>query len=238
MDGLRQVALLSVLAACGKAPEPVGEPFPGGTASVCGFVRFEKTPPKLRLVDIGTHRDCVAEHGPITTEEVVVGPDRGLANVFLRIRSGLGTWRYDPPTEAARIDQVGCRYVPHVQGARTGQTLRIRNSDSFMHNVRGLRAGRVLFNLGQNRVGETTRKLDGGPGPIVLTCEVHGWMQAYVWVVDHPFFIVTGKDGAYLLKGLPAGEYVLEAWHEKYGTRTETILLKDGEITKLDLRYP
>ena len=237
VSGKVAFAAAALLVACGSEAAPESDPFPGGTASVCGFVRFTTPPPKLRPIDIGTHRDCIAEHGPIPPEEVVVGPDGGLANVLIRIKDGLALWRFDPPGEDALVDQVGCRYVPHVQGVRSGQTLRVRNSDGFMHNVRALRKGTMLFNLAQNRGSEANRVLEG-VGPVALSCEVHGWMQAYVWVVDHPFFMVTGRDGAYLLKGLPAGEYVVEAWHEKYGTRTGRARLVDGKVTKLELAYP
>ena len=53
---------------------------------------------------------------------------------------------------------------------------------------------------------------------IPVKCNVHPWMRAYIGVVSHPFFAVTGDDGTFTIKGLPPGTYTLEAWHEKYGT--------------------
>ena len=60
-------------------------------------------------------------------------------------------------------------------------------------------------------------------------CDVHKWMNAFVGVVDHPFFAVTGADGAFELKGLPPGTYTIEAWHEKLGTQTQSVTIGEKE---------
>ena len=57
----------------------------------------------------------------------------------------------------------------------------------------------------------------------MLFRSVHGWMHAKVFVMDNPFFAVSGEDGSFSIKGLPAGTYTLEAWHEKLGTKTGTV---------------
>jgi len=56
-----------------------------------------------------------------------------------------------------------------------------------------------------------------------LECNVHGWMHAKAFVMENPFFAVSGNDGSFSIKGLPAGTYTLEAWHEKFGTKTATV---------------
>ena len=64
---------------------------------------------------------------------------------------------------------------------------------------------------------------------VPFKCDVHGWMRAYVGVLDHPFFAVTGPDGTFSLKGLPPGTYTVEAWHETLGTQTQTVTIGDME---------
>ena len=66
---------------------------------------------------------------------------------------------------------------------------------------------------------------------IPFKCNVHPWMKAYVGVLSHPFFAVTGDDGSFTLKGLPPGDYTLEAWHEKLGTQEikVTVAAKDSK---------
>ena len=51
-----------------------------------------------------------------------------------------------------------------------------------------------------------------------MKCDVHAWMNAWVGVVNHPYFAVTGTDGAFSLPNLPPGTYTVEAWHEAGGT--------------------
>ena len=67
---------------------------------------------------------------------------------------------------------------------------------------------------------------------IPVKCNVHPWMKSYVGVVDHPYFMVTGAEGTFELKDVPPGDYVIEAWHEKFGTLTQAVTLAaSGEAT-------
>jgi hypothetical protein len=69
-------------------------------------------------------------------------------------------------------------------------------------------------------------------------CNVHGWMHAYAGVLSHPFYAVTGiPDGRFSIRGLPPGTYTIEAWHERYGTRTATVTVPKNETKTVDLTY-
>jgi hypothetical protein len=70
---------------------------------------------------------------------------------------------------------------------------------------------------------KTTRTFTAAEVAIPLQCNVHGWMHANLAVLDHPYFAVTGADGSFSLAGLPAGTYVIEAWHEKLGVQTANV---------------
>jgi hypothetical protein len=85
------------------------------------------------------------------------------------------------------------------------------------------------FNFGQHTAGQRdTRTFDRAEVMVPFRCDVHGWMVAYVGVLPHPFFAVTGDDGAFTLQGLPAGTYTVEAWHEQLGTQTQTVTVAEG----------
>jgi hypothetical protein len=53
-------------------------------------------------------------------------------------------------------------------------------------------------------------------------------MRSYAYVVTHPFFAVTKDDGTFEIRGLPAGTYTIEAWHERLGTQTQQVTISDG----------
>ena len=135
-------------------------------------------------------------------------------------RTASATTSSTRPTETAKIDQKDCRYHPHVFGMRVGQPLEIINSDPTLHNIHAMPKANKEFNTGQPIQGmKTTHTFDGKEVMVPFKCDVHGWMNAYVGVLDHPYFAVTGEDGKFELKTLPPGTYTIEAWHEKLGAQ-------------------
>ncbi len=124
------------------------------------------------------------------------------------------------------LDQKGCRYVPHVFGVQAGQTIQVSNNDTTLHNVHAHpeEQPRVQFRTAGQRAGGGAGVRQAGDG-LPFRCDVHGWMSVYVNVVAHPFFAVTGDDGRFEIKGLPAGSYTIELWHEQLGTQ---IIAGDG----------
>jgi len=70
-----------------------------------------------------------------------------------------------------------------------------------------------------------------------LECSVHGWMNAYLGVVAHPFFGTSGTDGSFTISGLPDGTYEIEAWHEKFGTKTMTVTVSGGAAATADFTF-
>jgi len=163
--------------------------------------------------------------------------DGGLADVLVYVKSGLkGT--FPPPADAALLDQKGCDYHPHMLAMRTGQPLKIRNSDDTLHNIHPRPQGNPEFNLGQARQGmESTRQFDKAEVMIPVGCDVHPWMRAFISVFDHPFFTVSKEDGTFEIKGLPAGEYEIEAFHGKLKSQAQKVTVKDGESATLNFTF-
>ena len=118
----------------------------------------------------------------------MVGSDgKSLGNVFVYVKDGLGNYVFDAPTEPATIDQKGCRYTPHVFGIRVGQPLEIVNSDPTLHNIHAMPKSNTEFNTGQPIQGmKTTHTFTAKEVMVPFKCDVHGWMNAYVGVLDHP----------------------------------------------------
>ncbi len=208
------------------------------TAVVTGRVTFTGTPPPAAEIKLNSDPTCAALHkDPLYTEEIVVREGK-LQNVFVWVKEGLERYSFQPPAEPVVLSQEGCRYTPHVGGIVVGQKLRIVNGDSTLHNIHCIAEKNAGFNIGQPIQGMSSDKTFSSPEVMVrFKCEVHKWMTSYFGVVPHPYFGVTGAEGTYALKNLPPGDYVIEAWHEKFGTRTEKIRLGDKETKEVDFSF-
>jgi hypothetical protein len=112
-------------------------------------------------------------------------------------------------------------YRPRVQGIMAGQSLLVRNSDQTLHNVHAYRGPSTIFNQAEiPGLPPMAKKFNDTGSIIKFKCDVHPWMTAYVAISNHPFFAVTGDDGSFSIPKVPAGKYTVEAWHERFGTKT------------------
>ncbi len=161
---------------------------------------------------------CEALHAePFTPEDQATDAEGGLRWAFVWVSSGVPAGEYPVPQQPVLLDQTGCRYVPHVLGVRVGQELRIRNSDPLLHNVHALPFSNKGFNFGlPDRGTEEVRRFEKPETMVRVKCDIHPWMNAWIGVVEHPFFAVTGKDGGFVIDGLPAGRVTLRVWHERF----------------------
>jgi plastocyanin len=209
--------------------------------SISGKVAFEGDAPKAKKIKVDADPQCAAMHAdkPLTSEAVVVNGNGTLKNVFVYVKSGV-TGTYPKPSTPVTINQKGCTYEPHVFGMQAGQLLLIKNSDDTTHNIHASpnAAGNSEFNNGQPSGAPDLKKTFTKSEVMVpFKCDVHPWMSAYVGVLEHPFFAVTGDDGTFTIKGLPAGDYEVEAWHEKYGVQTQKIKVGAGEAKTADFKF-
>ena len=209
-----------------------------GNASITGRIVFEGPIPAPEKFKMTADAFCVKQNpGEVARQDAEVGPDRGIKDVFVYVKSGI-TGTYPPPATPAVIDQRGCRYHPHVFGMVAGQSLDILNSDDTLHNIHSLPEKNESFNLGMPVKGmKYTKKFDKPEVMIHIKCDVHGWMSAYCGVVAHPFFAVTAADGTYTIKNLPAGTYTIEAWHEKFGTQTQQVTVGASESKSVGFTF-
>jgi plastocyanin len=200
---------------------------PATAGDVKGTVTLDGAAPKNELIKMNADPACLkANKDPQFQETYMVGSDgKSLGNVFVYVKDGLGNYVFDVPTEAAKIDQQNCRYHPHVFGVRVGQKLEIVNSDPTMHNIHALPKTNSEFNTAEPMPMKTDHTFNTKEVMVPFKCDVHGWMNAYVGVMDNPYFAVTDKDGKFELKSLPPGTYTIEAWHEKLGTTTQSVTL-------------
>ena len=241
-------AIVFAAAACGggggsdeaapAAPVAVAPVDPATVGSVMGTITLEGTAPAPERIRMNSDPVCLTEASDTETEYYVVGDDGVLANVFVYVKEGLEGRTFPPATGTMTIDQEGCRYHPHVFGVRVGQTLEILNSDPTLHNIHATPSANAEFNMGQPIEGMRFERTFTAPEIMVpFKCDVHSWMNAYVGVLDHPYFAVTAEDGGFDISGLPPGDYVIEAWHERLGTQTQNVTIGEGTTAELNFTF-
>jgi len=195
-------------------------------AQVTGTVKFTGAAPANPKIDMAEEATCKAKYTTGPTDPVVVVNKGGLGGVFVYVKSGLPAGKAAAATTPVVIDQNGCLYHPRILGVQTGQPIEIRNSDAVLHNIKAVPKKNRGFNISQPTAGmKSTRTFPVAEMAIPFSCNVHGWMKASVFVMDNPYFAVADENGAFSIKGLPAGTYTLEAWHEKFGTKTATVTI-------------
>lgn len=210
------------------------------SGTVTGKINFKGAKPSVPAIKMNADKKCLKLHDgkEVSSEQIVVNTNNTLRYVFVYVKSGLQGKKFSAPKNKITIDQKGCMYTPHVFGMMTNQPLEVVNDDPFMHNIHALPKNSSPFNIGQPLKGmKNTKTFDKQEVMVKIKCDVHNWMSAYIGVLDHPFFAVSDEKGNFTIKDLPAGDYELEAWHEKYGTQTMKVTVGTSDTKTADFTF-
>ncbi len=223
------------------APSANAQIDPATAGSVSGTIHFNGKAPTPIVIDMAQDPACSeGSTTPNMTEQYVVQDGR-LANVFVYVQGGLGNRIYMPTKTRVVLDQKGCRYIPHVIGAMGGQPVEFRNSDRTMHNIHIVSPGsddRSGFDISQAPMAGTEQHVFRATGLMIpVRCNNHPWMEAFLNVVQNPFFAVSNVDGTYQIQGLPPGTYTLVAVHEKLGTQSQQITIQSHRASKANFAF-
>jgi len=209
-------------------------------AIIRGKITFKGAAPAKKLISMDSEAGCSAAHAghPVYDDVVLTGKDGALANAFVYIQSGLEGKTFEPPKEPVSLDQHGCLFVPRVFGIRAGQVLDLKNSDTVSHNIHPMPKENREWNQQQSpQSPDLEHKFPRPEVMIPVKCNVHSWMRAYIGVVDHPYFAVTGPDGSFEWTNVPPGDYTIAVWHEKLGDQTKQVHLGASASAAADFTY-
>lgn len=207
-----------------------------------GRVTFEGPAPQRVELDIESDLVCLESHTEaLLSETEVVSADGGVQWAFVYVKNPPED-EVPVPEDHVILDQIGCKYVPHVMGMRAGQILDVKSSDNTTHNVRSFPSrsgGNRAFNISITGPGVRERKKSFSKAEphVKVKCDIHPWMTGYVFSMAHPFFAVTDENGHFSIDGLPAGEYTLVSWHETYGEQETTVTVDEGAASEATFTY-
>ncbi len=203
---------------------------------VTGTITFKgAAPAEKEITPIKDDPNCAAMYpaGLPKTKFYVVGANGELADVVISIKGVAGAASTGASAAPAMLDQKGALYAPQILAIQTGQKLIVKNSDPVVHNVHTKPTANPESNQVQMSGGaDLTYTFDKPEMFLKFQCDVHPWMFAWVSVFDHPYFAVSGADGKFTIKNVPAGKYTIEATHRKLGTQTAEIEVKADGATQ------
>jgi len=259
MAGVVAGSMVAVLAGCkpntsspvspqsagaNAAPAPVQRAVPldpTTLGAVSGTVHFSGKAPERIRIDMSQDPACSTQGGDNFAEQYVVHDGR-LANVYVYVKDGPAAAMSAPATTTAPVvlDQIGCRYVPHVIAVMRGGSVEFRNSDGTMHNIHTMPTvtANKEIDVSQGPKGAPQVRQFAQPEVMMpVRCNNHPWMNAFINVSATPFFAVTDANGHFEITGLPAGTYTLAVVHEKMGEQTMTVTIKPHATQTADFTY-
>ena len=228
------------------AAAPQGESTGTNMAAFKGRVTVAGTPPTLSPLvakDDPKVKDAVCVAQAVPDESVIVGDGGGLANVFVYAKKVPSGVEVPPaPTEPVVIDQVACRFIPQAMVFRVGQPLLMKNSDPVSHNVRTAGFTQQINQIisPNDQTGIPVSYSRPERVPVQTKCDIHAWMLAYHFPLDHPYAAVTGPDGSFEINDLPPGDWEFVVWHGKAGNIEKSVKFKAaaGQVVAQDFSVP
>jgi hypothetical protein len=114
-----------------------------------------------------------------------------------------------------------------------GMNVAILNSDPVLHNTHGFLIKSTVFNVAMPKQGMRVERPVRKPGIVRVECDAHGWMLAWIYAADNPYYAVTGKDGSFELRDVPPGQYTMVVWQEHTGETEVPITIKAKETVNI-----
>jgi len=141
------------------------------------------------------------------------------------------------------VNQLGCRFIPHLTVVENGGLMEVVNSDHVLHNIHAYESTgdrlHSFLNASQPRRGNIlTKTIDMRPGATIrLTCDAHDFMLGFVFVASNPYYAIVDGEGRFTLTDVPPGRYRLAVWHGVLGKRVATVEVKAGTESSVEFSY-
>jgi plastocyanin len=228
LTGLSTIVIAAAMTMPAQAYE---EGAVSGGGSITGKVIFDGAPVTRKIIPT---KDLEVCGRPYEETLIQVGPDKGMQNVVVYLVDVAKGKAWPAQTKPPQIDNVKCKFEPHIQVVRPGK-LDVVNSDPMLHNTHGYYGRRSAFNLALPNQGQRISVDLPRPGAVRIDCDAHGWMEAWLYVVDNPYYAITGADGKFSIADVPAGTYKLMAAHSFTDPVEQSVTVAAGKPSELNI---
>jgi hypothetical protein len=169
----------------------------------------------------------------VSLERLTLGSQGGVADTIVYLKGVSSGKAFDLPEQRRHLDQVHCRYVPHILLVPQNASLQMQSSDATLHTVH--MDGAATFNLPFPFPHQITARTMSTPGLVHLQCNGgHVWMNAEMMVAPHPYYAVTDESGQFEFTNVPSGTYEIVAWHEGWNSAKKEQVYDVLSQTKVD----
>lgn len=199
-----------------------------------GRILFQGTLPPPRRIQVNKDvNECHHAEGEV--QDVVVSEDKGLAGVVLEIQGikDRGDRSWQQPDQGYVIRQKGCWFQPHLLVVPIAAELSIYNDDPVTHNIN---TGQWNEAQGPDTGVPLNRKIRGR-GFVRVNCNIHSWMESWIYVAQSPYYAVTGPEGRFRIEELPPGSYTVTASHPTLGTERFQIAVGAGQTVEHEVMF-
>jgi len=195
-------------------------------ADLTGRLVYDGKAPQRKKLKVDKDVECCGKFD-IRDESLMVGPDGGLANVYVYVRSrgvDICPELAESAEKRVTLDNKDCIFIPHCMWiCYDKQEFYIVNSDPVAQNVAFAPLGDKPANIvipaksGTASPDATYKFSRKQIVPVPIACNYHPWESAYILPRDHPYVAVTKADGTFSIPKLPVGELEFQVWHERIG---------------------
>jgi len=191
-----------------------------------GSVVFNGSVPMRKVIPTKDPDVC----GGVRDEtQVTVGPGNKVADAIVYLKGVAKGKKWERPGKTPELVNKDCRFHPRVQVIPARMKVAIVNSDPVLHNTHGFLIKTTVFNVAMPKSGMRVERPLQRPGLVRVECDAHGWMLAWIYVADNPYYMTTGKDGAFTIGDVPPGNHTLVVWQEYAGAKEIPVTVKPRE---------
>jgi hypothetical protein len=228
ITGLFAIVLAWTIAVPARAYEE-GTVAGGGTIE--GKVVFNGAVPTRKIIP---NKDVEVCGDPREEALIEVGPDKSVQNAVVYLVEVAKGKAWPAQGKTPQLDNRKCRFDPAVQVIRSGP-LEVVNDDPVLHNTHGYYGNRTAFNMALPNQGQRIPTDLTRTGAVKVDCDAHGWMEGWVYVVDNPYYAITGADGKFSITDVPPGNYTLVAIQSLTGPVQQSVTVTGGKPTSLTI---